>query len=60
MDIKKQETQNNKKQIINVITITLIQSNVPWNKRKKKSNNASHKIHMENRTVVLIMTPVYA
>jgi len=34
MDIKRQETQNNKKQIINVITITLIQSNVPWNKRK--------------------------
>jgi len=32
MDIRKQETRNNKKRITNVITINLIQSNVPWNK----------------------------
>jgi len=34
MDVRKQETQNNKKRIINVITISLIQNTVPWNKKK--------------------------
>jgi hypothetical protein len=40
MDITKHETQNNKKRIMNVIAITLIQSNVPWNKKKNLSNKA--------------------
>jgi hypothetical protein len=35
MDVRKQETQNNKKRVINVITISLIQNTVPWNKEKK-------------------------